>query len=165
MPTPRRLLPTLTLLALAACSTYDFDQARLPNGGFDVKKLIADLESSGRESLDEGIWIPLIHLDLRTFEKNDGGMPEGYKLTHLKSFGPAFCIGSLDQKVVDRAGLDIEARDHEWAGWTVLYRDGDTYVDTTHGTRHEKSQRFLLFFGDDSTTYANLRSDPSNAGN
>lgn len=149
---PVRLL--LALLALTACTTYDFSQARLPDGSLDTKKLIADLNASGKDSLTEGFWIPLIHLDLQTFEKNGRELPAGYTLTMVKSYGPLFFGGSTDEKIFDQDGGSIEASDHEWIGWGLLYHDRDSYVGTKHGTRHGKRERFLLFFGSDDTVYA-----------
>lgn len=153
----RTAVPALTLLALTACTTYDFSQARLPDGSLDQKKLITDLEASGKRALDEGTWIPLLYLDLLTFEKSDRELPEGYTLTHVKSFGPLFFAGSADEKVLAKDGTSIEARDREWAGWGVLYNDRDSYVGTGYGTRHEKRERFLLLFGEDELTYAGDR--------
>jgi hypothetical protein len=156
MPT-RPILTALSLCALTACSTYDFARARLPDGSLDTKKLIADLEASGKHSLDQGTWIPLIYLELTTFEKSDDQLPEGYTLTHLKSFGPLFFAGGNDMKILAKDGASVEARDREWAGWGVLYHDHDSYVGTPYGTRREKHERFLLLFGSDHVLYPNDR--------
>lgn len=145
---------SMALLTLTACTTYDFSQARLPDGSLDQQKLIAELEASGKRALDEGTWFPLLYLDLQTFEKSDPDLPDGYTLTHVKSFGPLFFGGSTDQKILAKDGSSIESRDREWAGWGVLYHDRDSYVGTGHGTRHEQRERFLLLFGHDELSYA-----------
>ena len=148
------------LFAFAACSTYDFSKARLPDGSLDVPRLIQDIEASGRNSLDEGIWIPLIHTRVLCFEKNGPDLPKGYTLRDVKAWGPLFFAGGADAKVVDEHGKAIESGDREWAGWGVIYRDRDQYVETPHGTRHEKHERILLLFGGDHTAYAQPSKQP-----
>jgi hypothetical protein len=59
-----RRFAAFLLLPLAACAAnYDFAQARLPGGGYDVNKLIVDLKASGERRLQDGSWFPLIHLE------------------------------------------------------------------------------------------------------
>ncbi|MBL9078230.1 MAG: hypothetical protein JNL08_12040 [Planctomycetes bacterium] len=142
------------LAALPACSTYDFDQARRADGSFDIPKLIADLEASGQDRLDCGTWIPLLYLDVVSFERTAVPMAAGYHLEHFRSYGPAFCAGSRDEWYVDAHGADIEHGDREWLAWGVLYHDRDEYVVTPHGVRHRGHERIALLFGNDGVRYA-----------
>lgn len=151
-----RPFAVLTFAALTACSTYDFAAARLPDGSYDTKKLIADLDASGERRLSSGIWIPLIWLDLETFERNDPTLPEGYTHERLTSFGPVFFGGSLSRNVVDTDCADVESRERDWFGWGGLFFDEEEDVATTHGNRHEGRSRFLLLFGGRSRFYAGL---------
>lgn len=143
-----------TLFALSACSTYDFGKARKPDGTYDIPKLIAELESSNRKCIDDGLWIPLVHTNFLTFEKNGPGLPPGYTFAHIKGYGPLFLAGATDRQVVTPKGDPIESGDREWFGWGVLWRDRDDYVTTSFGQRHEKRERFLILFGDTDVGYA-----------
>jgi len=139
--------------AFTGCSTFDFDTVRKPDGTYDVPRLIAELEKSGRHSIDDITWIPLIHTNLLNFEKNAPGLPPGYTFAHVKAYGPLFLAGTIDRQVVSPTGEPIEWADREWVGWGVLWRDQDDYTATTSGTRHEKHERFALLFGPSSVVY------------
>jgi len=135
------------LLLLASCANYDFAAARLPDGGFDTQKLIADLEASGDESLSCGIWIPLLYLDITTFDHSRTDQPEGYTLSRITGVGPVFLAGTHDTDLFDRGGTAIEQRDLDWAGWGLLWFDRDTRIETIAGPRFENDWRLLTVFG------------------
>lgn len=143
---------TLALLLLCSCHNYDFATARTETG-WDIKKLIADLEASGDESLSSGIWIPFVYLDLTTFGPSRPDMPAGYTLTDITSVGPVFCAGAGDTFMVDKAGERIETTDHWWFGWGLLLRDSDEYVETRYGVRCDGKFRWLGLLGRDSKHY------------
>lgn len=150
-----RTLPLLALLSLAACANYDFARARLPNGGYDHEKLIADLKESGEDSLVDITWIPLIYTKITSFRASEPAYPDGYTLSSFGGVGPLFCIGwSKEQVVTDNAGF-VESQDDLWAGWTLLYRGKESRIATPYGDRLFDSHRLLLLFGDrgDEPTY------------
>jgi len=148
-----RFITTVALCAMSACSTYDFAMARKPDGTYDIPKLIAELESSGRHCIDDGLWIRLVHTNFLTFEKNAPGLPPGYTFAHLKGYGPLFFAGTTERRVVTPKGEPIEWGDREWAGCGLLWHERDDYVTTTSGTRHEQRERFAILFGDTDVTY------------
>ena len=150
-----RTLPLLALLSLAACANYDFARARLPNGGYDHEKLIADLTESGEDSLVDITWIPLIYTKITSFRASEPAYPDGYTLSSFGGVGPLFCIGwSKEQVVTDDAGF-VESQDDLWAGWTLLYRGKESRIATPYGYRLFEQNRLLLLFGDrgDEPTY------------
>ncbi len=136
-------------LLLASCANYDFATARLPDGRFDTQKLIADLEASGKDSLSDGIWIPLVHLDITTFERARWDAPAGYELSQITSYGPVFLAGAHDITLYDPKGTVIEQRDLEWLGCGVLWFDRDTRIETIAGPRLQSDWRLLLLLGRD----------------
>ncbi|MEO6595491.1 MAG: hypothetical protein ABIP94_12125 [Planctomycetota bacterium] len=153
--TIRRLAATAGLsLLLTACTNYDFARACTATGELDVPKLIADLEASGKTQLQQGIWIPLLYLNLTTFGKNDVTLPDGYSIQHMKAFGPMFLAGGNEKQILDKKGDGIESWNRKWVGWGLLYYNRDNFVETTHGRRHEGYDRVLAVFGGDSTRYA-----------
>lgn len=152
---PRRgAYAAVLAVSLAACSNYDFARARTPDGRYDMAKLMADLSESGKPSLMQGIWIPLIYANFTTFKKNEDTLPDGFTLEDVAGYGPLFCGGSTDKQIVDTHGAEIESQDHEWVGWALLYNDRDSYIQTPHGRRIEKRQRFLVLIQQDSDAYA-----------
>lgn len=148
-----RALALAAACTTSACSTFDFDTVRKPDGTYDIQRLIAELEKSGRNSVDDGTWIPLIHTDFLTFEKSGPGLPPGYTFAHLKGYGPLFLAGTIDRQVVTPKGEAIEWSDREWFGWGLLWSDRDDYTTTPFGTRHEKHERFVVLFGPNDVTY------------
>jgi hypothetical protein len=159
MPVTLRPFAFLLLAAATACSSYDFARARLPDGSYDTARLIADLEASGQDGLSQGLWIPLLWFDLTTFDRNDPLLPAGYTLSTINAFGPVFCGGSHDTKVLDVHGAEVERQRREWFGWGGLYFDDDEAIATTHGMRHEGRTRWLLLFGGKSRFYAAEQND------
>ena len=87
----RRPLAIWLLLPLTACATrfqhYDFAAARLPGGGYDTAKLIAELKASGANGLRDGSWFPLIHLERTEFAPTSANLPDGYVLTTVSASG------------------------------------------------------------------------------
>jgi hypothetical protein len=138
---------------LAACSTYRFADAKLPDGSWNVPKLIADLDAAGGESLREGIWIPLLWLDATVFERSEEPLPAGYTLTEWTSSGPVFAVGGRTTTIVDPAGAPIEDEDLDWLLWGVLYHAVAEDVATVCGQRRHDRWRAGLVFGSESTRY------------
>ena len=77
-------------LPLAGCANYDFAKARLPNGDYDVPRLIADLKESGRSSLSDVTWFPFVTFRARIFQATEDRdhLPEGYKFADVLTVGP-----------------------------------------------------------------------------
>ncbi len=145
---PMRAFALLSLLPLTACANYDFARARLPNGGYDHAKLIADLKESGEDTLIDVTWIPLIYLRATTFKASEPAYPEGYTLSSLGGVGPLFCIAWSKEHVLTEDGGFVESADELWAGWTLLYRGKESRIATTYGDRLSEKHRVLLLFGD-----------------
>lgn len=136
-------------LLCAGCANYDFAAARLPDGSFDRQKLIADLQASGEQSLSDGIWIPLIWLDITTFAPARWDEPDGYVLSQISGVGPLFLAGRHDKTLCDPNGASIEQRDMDWFGWGLLWLDRQSRVETVAGTRFESDWRLLTVLGRD----------------
>jgi hypothetical protein len=150
-----RTLALLTLLPLTACANYDFARARLPNGGYDHGKLIADLKESGEDSLVDITWVPLIYTKITSFRASEPAYPEGYTLSSFGGVGPLFCIGwSMEHVVTENAGF-VESEDDLWAGWTLLYRGHESRIATPYGDRLSERHRVAVLFGtrDDHALY------------
>jgi hypothetical protein len=150
-----RTLALLTLLPLTACANYDFARARLPNGGYDHGKLIADLKESGEGSLVDITWVPLIYTKITSFRASEPAYPEGYTLSSFGGVGPLFCIGwSMEHVVTENAGF-VESEDDLWAGWTLLYRGHESRIATPYGDRLSERHRVAVLFGtrDDHALY------------
>ena len=147
----------LLLVPIAACSNYDFAKARTADGGLDVPKLIAALQASGEKQLHQGLWIPLLWLDLTTFEASDANYPAGFTLQEIHGIGPILCAGQRTASYVDQQGAQIERDDRRWLGWGVLYHDLDNRVETPSGTRVDYQHRVALIFGNDGIVYRTPR--------
>lgn len=154
MPSLVRPFALLALVAASACSSYDFAAARLPDGSYDMAKLIADLDASGKDQLSSGLWIPLVWLDLETFGRSDPLLPDGYTLSRMASIGPLFLGGHRETHVVDVHGLDVERHWTTWAAWGMAYFDDSEAVSTTYGKRLSGQTRYLLLLGGTSLFYA-----------
>ncbi len=155
------LAPLLLLASLAAaCTNYDFAQARLPNGGYDTRKLIADLKASGRTSLSEGFWIPLLHCDITQFGPSKAGEPAGYTLGQMQAYGPLFFAGSMDELYFTAEGEPVgEERDRRWLGWGVLLHGEEERLQTHLGPRTRKEWRVALVLGNDDIRYGPWQAD------
>lgn len=156
-----RAVATGLLLPLAACSNYDFARAELPDGSYDVPRLIADLQASGTDALYSVTWVPLLYLRMRRFEPSEVNFPKGYTLERRQSFGPVFCVGSSHQQVVDLQGAHVEDNGHAWLGWGVLYHDQDQSLPTPFGERHADQGRILLLWGWDDAGYEHPTTAPA----
>lgn len=144
----------LLLLPLVGCaSNYDFAQARLPGGGYDVNKLIVDLKASGEDRLHDGSWFPLIHLDRVEFKPSPAAYPEGYILSTTSASGPLLFTAQNDDRVVDASGALVESITAGWFGWGLLHHAREHDIATTHGLRQHTHWRALLLFGRTDMTY------------
>ncbi len=159
MPFLRSACRALSPLLLVACSNYDFADARKTDGEWDLARLAADLEKSGEDSLRQGSWFPLIHLDVITFRRSDPRMPPGYTLQQFDANGPVFFAGASERRVFDERFEPVEGETRDWFGWGLLYWDRSQTIETTHGRRHDGADRVLLLFGGDSTHYFETRTD------
>lgn len=152
-----RRLAALLLLPLAGCAAklqhYDFAQARLPGGGYDTAKLIADLKASGAHGLRDGSWFPLIHLERTEFRPTTANLPDGYELTTVSASGPIFFTGRNDRRIVDGKGDLVESAVGNWFGWGLLHHAREHDIATTHGLRRHSHGRTLLLFGGDALSY------------
>ena len=151
----------LLLVPIAACSNYDFAKARTADGGLDVPKLIAALQASGEKQLHQGLWIPLLWLDLTTFEASDANYPAGFTLQEIHGIGPILCAGQRTASYVDQQGAQIERDDRRWLGWGVLYHDQDQSLPTPFGERHADQGRILLLWGWDDAGYERPTTAPA----
>ena len=153
---PRPLAISL-LLPLAGCATkfqhYDFAAARLPGGGYDTAKLIAELKASGAYGLQESSWFPLIHLERTEFVPTSTNLPDGYVLTTVSASGPIFFTGRNDRRIVDGKGALVESAAGNWFGWGLLHHARELDIDTTHGLRRQTHGRTLLLFGGNELRY------------
>ncbi|MFM1873372.1 MAG: hypothetical protein RL398_2794 [Planctomycetota bacterium] len=148
LPALRRLtLLALTLLPVACRGGYDFDKARLPNGGWDFPKLIADYEAGGQQKLSQGSWVPLLHLHTTSFERLANEFPQGFALEEADFTGPLFCIGDTEKRLVTATGEVVEFVETDWWGWSLLYYGRDQRIATTQGQRRMQLARLLLIFG------------------
>lgn len=148
----RTLAASLALL-LTGCANYDFAKARRTDGTYDFAALIAELDKSGKNELSDGVWIPLIHMDVTTFKPAEPGMPEGYALSEMTASGPLFLIGSVERTCIDKDGKPIERIESDWVGWGALYFDREQRIETSWGTRRHSRHAVLLIFGGDHTHY------------
>lgn len=151
-----RILPSLSLLLLLpACANYDFARARLPNGGWDHQKLIADLKESGEDMLIDFTWIPLIYTKATTFRASKPHLPSGYTLQSGGGVGPLFCIGWEEEQVITDDATFVESEDGLWIGWSLAYRGRHKRIATPFGDRLSDRHRVALLFGnrDDDVLY------------
>lgn len=158
--TPSTTLRTSLLLSLAllpACANYDFASARLPNGGYDYVRLIADLKASGEDQLFECFDIPLLYAQRTFFYASTPPYPDGYILYSFGDVGPAFLHWS-QQGVVTEDAVFVEAHDSWWLGWTLLYRGKESRIATPFGERRSKARRCLLLWGRDELTWLDPKS-------
>lgn len=153
----RRPLAIALLLPLAGCATgfqhYNFAAARLPGGGYDTAKLIAELKASGANGLRDGSWFPLIHLERTEFAPTSANMPDGYVLTTVSASGPIFFTGRNDRHIIDGKGDLVESAAGNWFGWGLLHHAREQDIATTHGLRRQSHGRTLLLFGGNELHY------------
>ncbi len=143
-----RILPSLSLLLLLpACANYDFARARLPNGGWDHQKLIADLKESGEDALIDITWIPLIYLDVKSFRASKPHLPSGYTLQAGGGVGPLFCVGWEEEQVVTDDATFVESEHGTWVGWGLGYRGRHKRIATPFGDRVSDRHRVAVLFG------------------
>ena len=146
-----RILVLVAFLT-AACSNYDFAAARRPDGSYDLPKLVADLEASGEESLTGGTWLPLLHLDVESFERADN-LEGGYELVHVDAYGPLFFAGGIERRLYTPKLQQVEADERDWLALGLLYWSRDNEVASLAGPRHERERRVLLLFGKEHVHY------------
>jgi hypothetical protein len=153
-----RLPLVVSSVLLAGCANYDFSKARRADGSFDTAKLIADLAASGEPELSDGVWIPLIHMDITSFKASRGSQSApyfhgGFELSHIDAWGPLFLGGSTDLLLVDEKGETIETSERSWVLWSVAYAHRELEIETTRGVRFDGSDRVLLVFGGETSAY------------
>lgn len=148
------LFAAVMALPFAACANnYDFAQARLSGGGYDVDKLIADLKASGEDRLQGGSWFPLIHLEHVEFKPSAASYPDGYILTTVSASGPLLFTARNDDRIVDATGALVESITASWFGWGLLHHAREHDIATRHGMREYTHWRALLLFGRTDTRY------------
>jgi hypothetical protein len=152
---PRRAGATAAFAALlAGCSGFDFARARLPDGSPDSAKMIAALAHQSLPSLSDGIWIPLLWMDIEIFAPTHAWEPAGFRWQRTRAIGPLFCFGSAEQRLFDRDGTQFEQRGEDWGAWGLGWSASDSRVVTAHGTRFEGDLRVLGVLGwHDEPTY------------
>ncbi|MEQ8764056.1 MAG: hypothetical protein RL885_09020 [Planctomycetota bacterium] len=151
--------PTVPLVALvlilttAACSTYEFANARRADGSWDLERLRADLEASGEERLIERTWIPLIYLDVTRFEATGEDFPSGYRVFHGTAYGPLLFCASDEDRFYDEKDRELET----WSRWGVAWgivRERTTEIPLPRWRRIERTTDVLLgIFGGVVTRY------------
>ncbi|MBL8736933.1 MAG: hypothetical protein JNL12_10940 [Planctomycetes bacterium] len=153
-----RTLATFALmgiLPLAGCANYDFAKARLPNGDYDVQRLIADLKASGRSSLSDVTWFPFVTFRARIFQATEDRdqLPEGYKFADVLTVGPFGFVADRQARLFASGGESIESHEEIGVGWHLLYDHREDLVETTYGTRRKAGWRLCLVLGDEDKTY------------
>lgn len=144
---PMRTFALLSLLSLPACANYDFQRARLPNGGWDHQKLIADLKESGEDALIDITWIPLIYTDIKTFRASEPHLPSGYTLQTGGGVGPLIFVGWEAEQVITDDATFVESENGTWVAWSLGYRGRHKRIATPFGDRISDRHRVALLFG------------------
>ena len=157
---PLRCLVPLVLPLVAGCHSYDFAKARLPDGTYDGKKLMADLKASGEETLSDGYWIPLLHCDITSFGPTRSGIPFTYNVSHWSAYGPLFCLGKAEQQTFAGDGSKLEDNERHWGLWGIAYHDLEERIETKHGQRTHGDWRVALLFGQESIYYRGIEPTP-----
>ena len=142
-------------LPLAGCANYDFAKARLPNGDYDIPRLIADLKESGRSSLSDVTWVPFVVTRARIFQVTEdrGKLPTGYKFGDVLTVGPFGFVSDKQSRLFASAGESIETYSSVGIGWHLLFNHREDLVETTYGTRRYAGWRFALLLGDEDKAY------------
>ena len=155
------------ILPLAGCANYDFAKARLPNGEYDIPRLIADLKESGRSSLSDVTWIPFVTLRARIFQATEDRdhLPDGYKFGDVLTVGPFGCIADRQSRLFAPAGESIESHEEIGVGWHLLYDHRENLVETTYGTRRKAGWRLALVLGDEDLSYSPKQAAQKSASN
>jgi hypothetical protein len=146
---------------LTGCTGYDFGRARRPDGSYDLEKLKADLQASGRVSMSDGSWIPLIHFESTSFGPSSSDAPSGYTLSKMSAYGPLFFVGSRDEQFFAEDGAHLEDRAIDWVGWGTLWFDREERVETKRGERISSDWRLGLLIGQQGVRYTNAAAPPS----
>jgi len=149
----RLAFPLAAFATLVGCAGYDFGRARRPDGSYDLEKLKADLKSSGRTSMSDGSWIPLIHFASTSFGPTRSDGPAGYTLSKMSAYGPLFFVGSREEHFFAADGTHLEDRAIDWAGWGTLWFDREERVETKRGERISTDWRVGLVFGSQGVRY------------
>jgi hypothetical protein len=142
-------------LPLAGCANYDFAKARLPNGDYDIPRLIADLKESGRSSLSDVTWVPFVVTRARIFQATEDRdkLPTGYKFGDVLTVGPFGCVSDKQSRLFASAGESIETYSSVGVGWNLLFNHREDLVETTYGTRRYAGWRLALLLGDEDKAY------------
>lgn len=158
---PLRSLVLTALALLTGCAGYDFGRARRPDGSYDVAKLLADLKTSGRTTMSDGSWIPLIHFESTSFGPSTSNAPRGYTLSTMSAYGPLFFVGSRTEQFFAEDGDHLEDRDIDWVGWGTLWFDREDRVETRRGLRTTSDWRLGLLFGQQGIRYSEAAPPPA----
>ncbi|MBI4584378.1 MAG: hypothetical protein HY717_10190 [Planctomycetes bacterium] len=158
---PGPLLALLLLTSSPGCGNFQFQEARLPDGKYDLKNLLAALDAKeGEPFLFQMGWIPLVTYQGALFSRgapvNDkdgaaggkavsvpGPYPEGYRFARSRAFGPFFAYASYQESHHAPGGEGYEVREMR----RIILRlwEGErTWVRTAHGVRLEHRQTLLL---------------------
>jgi hypothetical protein len=154
-------------LPLAGCANYDFAKARLPNGDYDIPRLIADLKESGRSSLSDVLWIPFVVTRAKIFQATEDRdhLPTGFKFGEVLTVGPFGCVSDKQSRLFAAAGESIETYSAVGVGWHLLFNHREDLVETAYGTRRHAGWRFALLLGDEDKAYTPKTVAPKSAAN
>jgi hypothetical protein len=151
--------------ALSGCGNFDFRVALLPDGKYDLPKLIAEVERREQHPLVRIAWIPLLRTKAVGFGREPGpaapprdprawrpdtplfaseAMPSGYSLAEMDGFGPLFAFLRARESYYDDSGQGYEVREARVFLWR-LWGAERSVVRTSYGEREER--RFTLLFG------------------
>ena len=164
---PRNLTIPIIVILMAGCSNYQFKNSMLPNGEYNIDKLVKDLQlqSSAGRLVHTG-WIPLIYRKDIVFQRigmpaigeNSTGVanvstrsafnwsryPDGFQLIELRRFGPLSIYAKVFIMHYDSESKMYEASEKNiilWRFWDA----GRFLVRTQKGIRDAK--RVDLIFG------------------
>lgn len=159
-------LPKITSLSLliaftTSCANYKFEEARLPDGTWDIQKLATDLEASGDDALVEGMWIPLIYTDFTAFSNAGTELEGGYNLVELEGYGPLFLGGEASRSLMTEDLTEVESSSRWWAVWGVAANAAEDTVETIAGTRTHERWRALVVLGDEDRSYDSEKGEAS----
>ena len=145
----------LCVIASTACVS---NHVLPPIADIDAPGLAAELGARPGEAdaLIDVAYLPLVHLDLKTFSRNAAGepLPEGHEYLSLRSWLPLFAVVDGEVAHFDADDAEFERSEFLAVLWG-LWSQSRTTVQTSHGERIERDGRLLwLFDWDDSIEYA-----------
>ena len=165
---PRNLTIPIIVILMAGCRNYQFKNSMLPNGEYNIDKLVKDmkLKQYGYGRLVQTSWFPLIYrkdiifqrIGVPTIGENSTGVanvsarsafnwssyPDGFQLIELRRFGPLCSYAKVFNMYYDSELKMYEASEKNvllWRFWDA----GRFLVRTQKGIRDAK--RIDLIFG------------------